>query len=281
MTALAQPMQPPQWTEAALKVASFALVAVVWISSAIFGAYILAYYGGAIPAGTMEQWNATLPALYEPHTPAASFGMGLHFFAGATLLLLGPIQLIGAVRRSAPKVHHWIGRLYALAAFSAGVGGLIFIALKGTVGGVMMSVAFAAYGALMILAAVQTVRHAMARRIDVHRAWAIRLFALAIGSWLYRIGYGLFFAINGSEDPGHSADFNGWFDHVMNWAFFVPPLIVAEMFIRARRSQASTVGRMGASVTLGLSAAFIAYATFFFTLFGWGPAILMRFGGAA
>jgi hypothetical protein len=273
MTALAQPMQPPQWTEAALKVASFALVAVVWISSAIFGAYILAYYGGAIPAGTMEQWNATLPALYEPHTPAASFGMGLHFFAGATLLLLGPIQLIGAVRRSAPKVHHWIGRLYALAAFSAGVGGLIFIALKGTVGGVMMTAAF--------LAAVQTVRHAMARRIDIHRAWAIRLFALAIGSWLYRIGYGLFFAINGSEDPGHSADFNGWFDHVMNWAFFVPPLIVAEMFIRARRSQASTVGRMGASVTLGLSAAFIAYATFFFTVFGWGPAILMRFGGAA
>lgn len=280
MTALAQPMQPPQWTEAALKIASIALVGAVWISSAIFGAYILAYYGGAIPAGTLEQWNATLPALYEAHTPVASFGMGLHFFAGATLLLLGPVQLIAQVRRQAPAVHHWVGRVYAFAAFSAGVGGLIFIALKGTVGGVMMTAAFAAYGALMILAAVQTVRHAMARRIDIHRAWAIRLFALAIGSWLYRIGYGLFFAINGTEDPGHTADFTGWFDHVMNWAFFVPPLIVAEMFIRTRRNQASTAGRMGATLTLGLGAAFIAYATFFFTLFGWGPAILMRFGAA-
>ena len=278
MTALAQPMQPPHWTEAALKVASTALVGVVWISSAIFGAYILAYYGGAIPAGTMEQWNATLPALYEPHTPVASFGMGLHFFAGATLLLFGPIQLIGAVRRSAPKVHHWIGRLYALAAFAAGVGGLVFIALKGTVGGVMMNVAFAAYGVLMVLAAVQTVRHAMARRIDIHRAWAIRLFALAIGSWLYRMGYGLFFAIGGRDNPGHTAAFDGWYDHIMNWTFFVPPLIVAEMFIRARRSQATTAGRMGATVTLGLGAAFIAYATFFFTVMGWGPAILMRFG---
>lgn len=281
MTALAQPMQPPQWTEGALKVASFALVGVVWISSAIFGAYILAYYGGAIPAGTMEQWNATLPALYEPHTPVASFGMGLHFFAGATLLLLGPIQLIGAVRRNAPRVHHWIGRLYALAAFSAGVGGLIFIGLKGTVGGVMMNVAFAAYGALMVLAAVQTVRHAMARRIEIHRAWAIRLYALAIGSWLYRIGYGFFFAIMGAEDPGHTEQFTGWFDYVMDWAFFVPPLIIAEMFIRARRSQASTAARMGATVTLGLGAALVAYATFFFTVFGWGPAILMRFGAAA
>jgi len=280
MTALAQSMQPPRWTEAALRIAAIALVGAVWISSAIFGAYILAYYGGAIPAGTLEQWNATLPALYEAHTPVASFGMGLHFFAGATLLLLGPVQLIAQVRRQAPAVHRWIGRVYAFAAFAAGVGGLIFIALKGTVGGVMMTAAFAAYGALMILAAVQTVRHAMARRIDIHRAWAIRLFALAIGSWLYRIGYGLFFAINGSDDPGHTADFTGWFDHVMNWAFFVPPLIVAELFIRARRSQASTAGRMGATLTLGLGAAFIAYATFFFTLFGWGPAILMRFGAA-
>ena len=151
MTALAQPMRPPRWTEAALKAASFALVAVVWISSAIFGAYILAYYGGAVPAGTLEQWNATLPALYGPPTPVASFRMGLHFFAGATLLLLGPVQLIGAVRRRAPAVHHWIGRIYALAAFAAGVGGLLFIALKGTVGGPMMTVAFAAYAPLNLV----------------------------------------------------------------------------------------------------------------------------------
>lgn len=281
MTALAQPVSPPRWTEAALKWAGVALAGVVWVSSAIFGAYILAFYGGAIPAGTMEQWNATLPKLYEAHTPVASFGMGLHFLAGATLLLLGPIQLVGAVRRKAPAVHHWIGRLYALAAFAAGVGGLTFIALKGTVGGLMMDVAFAAYGALMVLAAVETVRHAMARNIDVHRAWATRLFALAIGSWLYRMGYGLFFAVGGRDNPGHTAAFDGWYDQIMNWAFFVPPLIVAEMFIRARRSGASTAGRVGATVTLGLGALFVAYATFFFTAFGWGPAILMRFGVAA
>jgi len=281
MTALAQPMQPPQWTEAALKWAGIALAGVVWISSAIFGAYILAYYGGAIPAGTLEDWNATLPKLYEAHTPAASAGIGLHFFAGAVLLLLGPVQLIGEIRAKAPAVHHWIGRLYALAAFAAGVGGLTFIALKGTVGGMMMNVAFAAYGGLTVLAAVETVRHAMARRIETHRAWAIRLFALAIGSWLYRMGYGLFFAIMGADDPGHTAAFDGWFDYVMDWAFFVPPLIVAEMFIRARRGGASTAGRVGATAALTASAGLIAFATFFFTVMGWGPAILMRFGGGA
>lgn len=278
MTAIAESARPPEWTGAALRWSAIALVGVVWISSAIFGAYIIAFFGGAIPAGTLEQWNSSLPNLYHAETPVASVGIGAHFFAGAVLLLLGPVQLIGQIRRQAPAVHRWTGRVYAFAAFAAGVGGLAFIFAKGTVGGWMMNVAFAAYGGLMVLAAVQTVRHAMARRIDVHRAWAIRLFALAIGSWLYRIGYGLFFAIGGTENPGHTADFSGWFDYIMDWAFFVPPLIVAELFIRARRSQATTAGRMGASVALAGGAAFVAYATFFFTLYGWGPAILMRFG---
>ncbi|MEY2759511.1 MAG: hypothetical protein RIR33_3289 [Pseudomonadota bacterium] len=281
MTALAQPLSPPRWTSAALRFASVALVGVVWVSSAIFGAYILALYGGAIPAGTLEQWNETLPRLYEPHTPVASAGIGLHFFAGAVLLLLGPVQLIGAIRKHVPALHRWIGRLYALAAFAAGVGGLTFIAAKGTVGGLAMDVAFATYGAFMVLAAVQVVRHAMARRIDVHRQWAIRLYALAIGSWLYRIGYGLFFVFGGPDNPGHvEADFSGWFDHVMNWAFFLPPLIIAELYLRARRERATVVGRIAAATTLTLGSAFVGYATFFFTLYGWGPAILMRFGGA-
>lgn len=280
MTALAQPMQPPEWTASALRWSAIALTAVIWVSSAIFGAYIFIHYGGAVPAQTMEDWNATLPKVYEANTPAASAGIGLHFLAGAVLLLLGPVQLIGAIRAKAPAVHRWIGRVYATAAFLAGAGGLAFILIKGTVGGWMMTIAFASYGALMVLAAVETVRHAMARRMDVHRAWAIRLFALAIGSWLYRMGYGLFFAFAGTDNPGHTEAFNGWFDYVMDWAFFVPPLLVAEMFIRAWREQATMLGRVGASVGLTAGALFIAYATYFFTLFGWGPAMLVRFGGA-
>ncbi|MEQ1783896.1 MAG: DUF2306 domain-containing protein [Hyphomonadaceae bacterium] len=278
MTALAQPMSPPAWTAAGLRWTAIALVAVVWVSSAIFGAYIIAYYGGAIPANTLTDWNTTLPRLYEAETPGASAGIGMHFFAGAVLLLFGPIQLVAQVRAKAPAVHRWIGRIYALAAFLAGAGGLTFIAIKGTVGGMPMTVGFAMYGGLMVIAAVQTVRHAMARNIDVHRAWAIRLFALAIGSWLYRMCYGFWFLFAGRDNPGHTDEFSGWFDYAMDFAFFIPPLIVAEMFVRARRTQASTVGRVATTTALAGGAAFIALATFFFTLYGWGPAIAMRFG---
>jgi hypothetical protein len=276
VTAIAESSRPPEWTAAALRWSAITLVGAVWISSAIFGFYILVFFGGALPANSLEDWNQSLPRLYEPHTPMASIGIGAHFAAGAILLMLGPIQLVGQIRSRAPAVHHWIGRIYAFAAFAAGLGGLSFIVLKGTVGGWPMNIGFAMYGALMVLASVQTVRNAMARRLDIHRAWAIRLFTLAVGSWLYRMCYGFWFLLAG--ETGHTEDFRGWFDYFMDFAFFIPPLIVAEMFIRARHGQASLAGRLGATAALGGGAAFVALATYFFTVYGWGPAITARFG---
>ena len=95
---------------------------------------------GAIPTGTLEDWNDTLPRLYEAHTLLASAGIDAHFFAGAALLLLGPVQLIGEIRRQAPAVHKWTGRVYVFAAFAAGLGGLALIAMKGAVGGWAMTI---------------------------------------------------------------------------------------------------------------------------------------------
>src|SRR3546814_12063134 len=98
------------------------------------------------------------------------------------LLLLGPIQLIGPVRRAVPRLHRWLGRLYVGAAALAGVGGLGFIIVKGTIGGPLMDVGFGLYGALMILCAERAFTLGRQRRFDAHRAWALRLFALTVGS---------------------------------------------------------------------------------------------------
>ncbi|MDY6962180.1 MAG: DUF2306 domain-containing protein [Pseudomonadota bacterium] len=43
--------------------------------------------------------------------------------AGATLLLLGPVQLSGRVRQNAPALHRWPGRLYVGPAGMAGLAG--------------------------------------------------------------------------------------------------------------------------------------------------------------
>lgn len=260
-----------------LRVARISLAATVWASALLFGFYILAFYAFAVVRGDMEAWNTVLPRLYEPDTPAANSGMAVHFAAGGIILMLGAIQLLGAVRARWPAFHRWVGRVYVLCALVAGVGGLTFIAAKGTIGGTVMDVGFGLYGVLMILAALQTLRHARARRLDPHRAWAIRLFALAIGSWLYRMEYGFWFML--TDGIGHESDFSGPFDQVMAFFFYLPNLVVAEAVIRSRGTQASAGMRIGATVAMTAATAFLLVGTYFFARYQWGPAIAKAVAG--
>ncbi len=259
-----------------LRWAGIALVATVWVSATLFGSYILAFYAGAIADGEMEKWNGILPRIYESDYPAATAGIGLHFATGGIILVLGCIQLMEGIRNRYPAFHRWIGRIYVAASVLAGIGGLTFIAFKGTIGGTVMNIGFSLYGILMILAAVQAFRHAYARRIEQHRAWALRLFALAIGSWLYRMDYGFWLLL--ADGAGHTNTFSGPFDRVMAFFFYIPNLLVAEAFIRARKPTTVPALKIGAALILAGATAFLCLGTYYFTKFYWGPAILERVG---
>jgi hypothetical protein len=257
------------WSVRALRWSARLLVACCWCSGAIFGAYIISFFGGAALRGEAARWNGSLANLYDPAAPLATLAMGAHFATGGVLLLLGPLQLIGALRRRLPVLHRWLGRLYVLCAGVAGLGGLGFILSRGTIGGTVMSTGFALYGALMAAAATLTYVAARGGRTEAHRAWAIRLFALTVGSWLYRIEYGAWFLAIGRD--GHTADFRGGFDQAMAFLFYLPNLAVAELFVRVRRRTPGAAATLGAAAVLLTTTAFVVAATWFFTLRSWGP----------
>ncbi|BDD68545.1 hypothetical protein Sj15T_35660 [Sphingobium sp. TA15] len=263
---------------ALLRRSSLALVATAWASGMVFGAYILLFFGGSALGGLADRWNGALRGLHDPALPLAVIAIGLHFAAGGILLLLGPIQLIGPVRRAVPRLHRWLGRLYVGAAALAGVGGLGFIIVKGTIGGPLMDVGFGIYGALMILCAERAFTLARQRRFDAHRAWAIRLFALTVGSWLYRMEYALWYLAMGDLGTNH---FRGWFDAIMMFFFYVPNLLVAEFFIRARDGGTHGKGEIPAALALIAASLFIAVATWFFTVSIWGPGMAKGMEGLA
>lgn len=256
----------------ALRWASRLLVATVWVSAGIFGLYILAFYAAAFYAGHMQQWNNVLPGLYSPGARATTSGIGLHFAAGGIILVLGSSQLLTGLRTRFPAVHRWVGRVYVVASIAAASGGLAFIALKGTIGGPVMNVGFGLYGLLTLVAAIETWRHAVAGRLAQHRAWALRLYALAIGSWLYRMDYGFWFMATGAA--GHTPTFAGPFDHVMAFFFYLPNLLVVELFLRARLRAVAPGLRLVAAGALLLATAFLGIGTYYFTLYYWGPAIV-------
>jgi uncharacterized membrane protein len=255
-----------------LRAAQLSLATTAWASALLFGLYILAFYALAMLRDDMQAWNNVLPRLYEPHTPVATAGIGLHFATGGVVLVLGAIQLVRRVREAWPALHRWIGRVYVACALAAGIGGLTFIFAKGTIGGTVMDLGFGLYGVLTVLAAVQTLRHARARDIAVHRAWAIRLFALAIGSWLYRMEYGFWLLLTGGL--GHERGFSGPFDHVMAFFFYLPNLLVAEVLIRSRGGIRSPALRFGAAGVLSIATLFLLVGTYYFTRYYWGPAIV-------
>ncbi len=261
--------------DAALICTRTALAVTTWVSAGLFGLYILAFYAGALPNGEMAQWNQNLPGLYEPHSPLATSGLGLHFAAGGVILALGCIQLIGAVRRRLPALHRWIGRVYVTAALLAGIGGLSFIVARGTIGGPLMDIGFGLYGILTVLCAVQTFRYARARMLADHRAWALRLFALAVGSWLYRMDYGFWLLL--AHGAGHTRSFHGPFDRVMAFFFYLPNLLLVEILLRSSRAEASPAARLAASSAFAVATGFLLLGTYYFTRFYWGPAILHRF----
>src|SRR4051794_34799856 len=80
---------------AVLRWTAATLVATVWLSATLFGLYILAFYAASLAAGEPAAWNQILPGLYGADRPVATAGIGLHFAAGGTILVLGCIQLIG------------------------------------------------------------------------------------------------------------------------------------------------------------------------------------------
>ncbi|MEM7019364.1 MAG: DUF2306 domain-containing protein [Pseudomonadota bacterium] len=248
------------------------LVATVWLSALLFGLHILAFYIMALSQGELSIWNhSILPDLYKEDAPVATAGIGLHFAMGAIILILGSIQLITKVRTNFPQVHRWIGRIYVTASILTAIGGLTFIVVGGTVGGTVMDIGFGLYGILMLVCGIETFRHARAGRIEIHNHWAWRLYALAIGSWLYRMEYGFWFALMGRT--GHSADFTGPFDYFMDFFFYIPNLIVAEYLIRAKQHQSSPQTQVFVSMTLVFAASIIMIATHAFVTRQWGPSI--------
>jgi uncharacterized membrane protein len=257
----------------ALRWSAIGLGAASWVSAAFFGMYTLSFYFGAIPYGHMDQWNIFVPGLYDQRNMAALLTIAAHFATGAIILILGPVQLIGGLRRRWPWIHRWLGRIYVFTAAVTGLGGLGFIVSKGTIGGAPMNIGFGLYGALMILAAVKTYRNARRRRWDEHRAWAIRLFALAIGSWLYRMEYGFWINALAPAPIGHLVNYRGPLDIVMSFFFYLPNLAVAELFLRAGGMLSHRVFRISTVIVLNAVNLVLIVGTYNIVHDYWGPAI--------
>ncbi|WP_299644510.1 DUF2306 domain-containing protein [uncultured Ruegeria sp.] len=160
--------------------------------------------------------------------------MLVHILAGTFLVVLVPLQLLKGLRLKYNRFHRMMGACLVVLALITGLAGMSYISLRGTIGGPLMSAAFFLYGLCLFTAALMVARSAMEGDRAGHWAWGLRLFWLALGSWLYRVHYTLWYLLTGGL--GSEPDFSGPFDLAQNFAFFLPYLLAVQVWIARNRS---------------------------------------------
>lgn len=195
-------------------------------------AWFVVYSGNLGLRGLISAVPGDVSRVFEHDGSLANAGLALHMIAGAVLTFGAPVQALPVIRRRWPGLHRRFGYGLFVLAVATGLGGLCYILLNGTVGGGWMSLWFAIYGVAMIWAAVNTVYYALAKDMRQHFAWAVRFVVLAVGSWIYRMHYAIWYAATGGV--ASNAAFTGVFDQIQVVAFFVPYLLIAEIIMRLR-----------------------------------------------
>lgn len=162
-----------------------------------------------------------LPAEIAANRFPTPLALRVHIAASGLALLIGPLQLAGALRARHPRVHRWLGRGYLVACLVGGSAGGA-IALFSTSGPVA-GAGFLGLAVCWLAATVLGVAAIRAGDVGRHRRWMIRSFALTYAAVTLRIylpvaaGLGLEFA---EVYPA------------IAWVCWLPNLVVAQLIIR-------------------------------------------------
>ena len=180
--------------------------------------------------GLLSDTPESLSRFFRSDAPVSGAGLAIHMIAGGMLCLFAPLQALPVLRGRWPQIHRRLGYALISLALVTGFAGLLYIANQGTIGGWWMSLWFALYGLALIWCALRTLQCAIRQDRRAHQIWATRMIILAVGSWIFRMHYVLWFLLTGGL--GSTPDLTGPFDRIQVVAFFVPYLLLAELFLR-------------------------------------------------
>lgn len=212
---------------------------VFWFATVVagqlaFAIYIAAHYAGAAARGDFAAWTKTMIHGIVAGDPVGNAAVALHLFLAFVITLGGPVQLIPAIRSRWPRFHRWNGRVYLATAVTISLGGLFMVWTRGVLGPISNAIAISINGLLIMGFAVMTLRHALARRFDLHRRWATRLFLAVSGVWFFRIGMMAWILANGGP-VGVGKALDGPFTLTWAYAQYLVPLATYEIYLRTQR----------------------------------------------
>lgn len=259
----------PSSESSVLRRSGLAWFCVATLGQAAFIWMILAHYGRKTLAGDLAGWNdKPLIKGYVPGDTAGNVMFAIHVLLAAVVTLGGLLQLVPAIRRKAPALHRWNGRLFFVIAYVMALGGLWLTWVRHTYLSLISAISVSVNGALILIFATLAWRMAVAGNLDAHRRWAMRAFLVVNGVWFLRVLIMAWVLISGGG-LGMNRTLSGPADVVLQFGSYLIPLAVLEGYLRARDAGVTArrlaVGLM--VVATLLTAAGIVGAV----LFMWGP----------
>ncbi|MEO6689915.1 MAG: DUF2306 domain-containing protein [Dokdonella sp.] len=224
------------WSLNALNAAATSWFFVAVLGQLMLVVFVIGFYGRAAAQGHFETWNKVLPHGYVVGDTVGNLIVSMHLIFATLIIIGGALQLTTGVRRLFPTFHRWNGRAYLVSAFVMSLGGLAMIATRGAVGGSGQTLAIVINAVLVMAFAGMTLRHALARRFDLHRQWALRLFLVVSGVWFFRIGLMFWILVNRGPVGFDPHTFRGPALTIIAFTQYLLPLFVLELYFRAQRS---------------------------------------------
>lgn len=234
---------PARWpsTLAILNKSAQIWFVIAMLGQMIFVAYIIGFYWLTAMQGDFSRWTEVLPQGLIDGDLSGNISLAAHVILAAIITFSGPLQLIPAVRRAAPKFHHWNGRVYLFTALIMSVSGLYMVWTRGTAGDWVQHYAVSLNGVLILIFALLALKHAIARNIFVHRRWALRLFMVVSGVWCYRVGLMFWLTVNQGPVGIDFETHTGPFLYFLSFASFLVPLASLELYFRAQDTSNNTL----------------------------------------
>lgn len=152
----------------------------------------------------------------------------LHVIGAMIALLVGPIQFVRAIRTRWPTFHRTTGRIYVIScALGAPTG---FVLALGTSAGPIAAAGFGLSAVLWLVFTWLGVRSVLDGRLDDHRDWMLRSYAVAAGAITLRL------MLPAALMSGY--DFYPAYQ-VISWLTWSTNLALCEYWIRRKRLSAT------------------------------------------
>lgn len=253
-----------------LKYSTRAWFIVSFSGQLLFAVYIILLYWGSIVQSDYEKWNLVNSHFYQKEDITGNIIFGIHVALAAVVTILGPLQLVNAVRVRFPKFHRVSGRIYIFTAFLMALSGLGLILFRGAAGGAFTAVTISINALIILVTAYFTIRFAVKRKIKQHNQSAVHLFVAMTGVWMFRVFFMLWMLIHQAPVGFDPVTFTGPFLDLLALFVYIFPQLIVYLYFRARASALQGV-KWSFAILLVLVAIGMAIGTFGATMGMWLP----------